>query len=420
MRRLIFVLFLFGLLMTACNPKTIQTEILNADDPTISVRLLFRTGSQDDPAGKEGLATLTANMLANASTKYNNYEQILKKLYPMASDYSAFIDKEMTVISGRVHKDKWAEYSELFKQAVLEPAFDVKDFERIRSDMLNYLENILRYSNDEELGKQALYQFIFEGTPYAHPESGLIGSVKKLTLDDVKEFYRNHYTQDMLTVGMGGALDGGLVKEFQKTFSALPQSGIPVPPAPVPEPIQGLQVLLIEKDTESTAISFGFPIDLLRSDGDFYAVWLANSWFGEHRSTASHLYQVIREARGMNYGDYSYIEAFPQGHARRFPPPNVARRQQIFQIWIRPVQNQARHFVLRAAVRELQKLVDNGLQQDEFELTQNFLCKYYLHFAPTTSARLGYQLDDRFYGIGGFLKLFPEKVKNLTIEEVND
>ncbi len=406
--------------MTACHQTAVQTVTLKSKDPTLSVRLLFRSGSQNDPEGKEGLAVLTARMLTDASTRQKTYEQILQDLYPMAAGYSAQIDKEMTVIRGRVHRDNWPAYSKMLSQAVLEPAFHEKDFERLRSDMLNYLENTLRYSNDEELGKQALYQFIFDGTPYGHPQTGLISSVKNLTLDDVKKFYQEHYTRDRLTVGLGGAVSRGLVKEFTRALNALPESGPPIPPAPQPKPIEGLQVLLVEKDTESTAISIGFPIDLQRGDPGFFALWLANSWFGEHRNAASHLYQVIREARGMNYGDYSYIEAFPQGHARRFPPANVARRRQIFQIWVRPVQNHARHFALRAAIRELQQLVDNGLDQDQFELAKSFLSKYYLHYAPTTAARLGYLLDDRFYGIDGYLEMFPRRIDDLSLQDVND
>ena len=76
---------------------------------------------------------------------------------------------------------------------------------------------------------------------------------------------------------------------------------------------------------------------------------------------------------------------------------------------------------LRAAVRELQALVDNGLTEEQFELTRTFLKKYVLHFADTTSARLGYAVDDRFYGIGeaGHLERFRRMMDELTLEEVS-
>jgi len=48
--------------------------------------------------------------------------------------------------------------------AVLRPAFKQDDLERIRKQVLNYLENTLRFASDEELGKAVLYNDVFAGT----------------------------------------------------------------------------------------------------------------------------------------------------------------------------------------------------------------------------------------------------------------
>jgi zinc protease len=133
------------------------------------------------------------------------------------------------------------------------------------------------------------------------------------------------------------------------------------------------------------------------------------------------LFQVIRDERGLNYGDYSYIEAFPGGGQRQMPPTNVARRAQLFQVWIRTLPNEQAHFALRAAHRELELLVEQGLTPDQFELTRDFLRKYILHFADTTSQRLGYAIDDRFYGLEdqSHLQRFAAALETMTLEQVN-
>ncbi|MGU9560675.1 hypothetical protein ACQXW1_18255, partial [Lactiplantibacillus pentosus] len=76
---------------------------------------------------------------------------------------------------------------------------------------------------------------------------------------------------------------------------------------------------------------------------------------GQHRSSNSYLYGQIREKRGLNYGDYAYIEYFPRGMYQFEPDPNLARKMQIFQIWIRPVEPQNANFALRAALYEYDK-----------------------------------------------------------------
>src|SRR6185503_19954065 len=135
----------------------------------------------------------------------------------------------------------------------------------------------------------------------------------------------------------------------------------------------------------------------------------------------SHLFNVIRETRGLNYGDYSYIEAFPEGGQRNMPPVNVPRRTQLFEVWIRTLPNSQAPFALRAALRELKLLVDNGMTAEQFELTRTFLKKYSLHYAETTAARLGYAVDDGFYRLDGegHLARFRRTMDELSVEEVN-
>ena len=392
-----------------------------ADDPTVTFKIWFKTGSQDDPPGKEGLAYLTAQLIAEGSTANHSYEEILEKLYPMAAGYGVQVDREMTVLGGRVHRDNLEPYYLLFTDAFLRPAFSEEDFARVKSDTLNSLRDVLRYQADEELGKAALSWFVFEGTRYAHPPLGTVRGVESITLDDVREFYRARYTRGNTVVALGGGFDDGLADRLRDSLAELPD-GIPEPAAvPVPAKIEGLRVLLVSKPDADASISFGYPIEPLRGEREFYALWIANSWLGEHRSSASHLYQVIRGARGMNYGDYSYIEAFPQGGRRSVPPNHVGRQRQIFEVWIRTLPAERSHFALRAALRELELLIEEGMSEEQFELTRSFLRKYVLHFAETTSARLGYSVDDRYHGLEeeGPLDRFRRMMDEITLEEVN-
>jgi zinc protease len=390
-------------------------------DPTVSLLVWFDVGSQDDPPGKEGLAYLTGQLLADGATKQHSYEQILELLYPMAAGYQARVDREMTTLSGRTHRDNLDAYVALFTQAYLEPAFKAEDLERVRSNALNTLEKSLRYASDEELGKAGLLGAVYAGTPYAHPSIGTVTGVKAITLDDVKAFYARYYTGDRTVVALGGGYSQSLVDRLTASLDTLPPSPAREAVKIAPPPLVGRHVQLIAKPGADASISFGFPLDVHRGERDYYALWLANSWLGEHRNSSSHLYEVIRELRGLNYGDYSYVEAYPEGGRRQMPPANVARHHQLFEVWIRTLPNAQAHFALRAAVREVESLVQNGLTQEQFDLTRSFLQKYALHFAETTSNRLGYAVDDRFYALAdtGNLARFQQAMANLTRDEVN-
>jgi zinc protease len=192
-----------------------------------------------------------------------------------------------------------------------------------------------------------------------------------------------------------------------------PQETIAVKRAP------GLRVDIVQKETRATAISFGQPIDVTRSHPDYAALYLARTWLGEHRSSVSHLMQRIRETRGMNYGDYAYIEAFPRGMYQFFPDPNIARRQQIFEVWIRPVVPKNAHMALRIALYELNKLVDKGLTQDEFAATRDYLMKNVFVMTATQDQQIGYALDSKWYNIPEYTTYMRDKLQKLTLADVN-
>ncbi|MFQ5719427.1 MAG: M16 family metallopeptidase [Acidobacteriota bacterium] len=405
------------------SPEPANTPVLlpQERDPNVAIKLAFTVGSQDDPPGKEGLAALTATLISEGGTTGHTYDEILARLFPLAAGYDVSVDKEMTVLTGVVHRDALDAYYPLLTDAILNPGFRDDDFERLRSRAIDLLSKQLRYSSDEELGKAALYGTVFAGTPYAHQGLGTVEGLSAITIDDVKSFYRTHFTQDAATIGLGGAYGPTLLDRLAADLSRLPDGPPTTPPAIDVKPIHGHQVVLVEKPGESTAISFGFPIDLHRGSREFYALWVASSWLGEHRNSVSHLYQVIREARGMNYGDYAYIEAFPNGGSRTMPPTGVGRRRQIFEVWIRPVPDNRAVFALRAALREVDHLATHGLTAEQFETQRTFLKKYVAQFATTTAARLGYAVDDRFYGIDGdgHLARFRKMMDEVTLDDVN-
>ena len=390
-----------------------------AEDPNVVIKVWIKAGSQNDPKGKEGLAALTGALLAEGGTREHSYSELLEQLYPTASAYQASVDKEMTVFGTVVYHESAAALARLLTTALLQPGFRPEDFERLKNRALETLAKTLRYSSDEELGKAALYERVFAGTPYQHLALGTLASLRAITLDDVRQFHASHFTRHNVVLALGGRYDANLEQSLAEALRQLP-AGPRVPvPAPACAPLKGRQVVLVKKPGQATAISFGYPLGVHRGTREFYALWLANSWLGEHRNSSGHLYQFLREARGLNYGDYSYIEAFPNGGQQFMPPTGVGRRQHLFEVWIRPVPEPRALFALRAALRELDKLAREGLSREQFENHRAFLRKYCLQFATDTASRLGYAVDDRFYGVNGHLALFRKMMEELTLEEVN-
>lgn len=389
--------------------------------PLIDVSLSFRTGSVDDPEGKEGLAALTAEMVTGAGSKALTYAQIQQALFPMAAGFGSIVDKEMTTFSGTVHRDNLDGWYDVVMGQLLEPGFREEDFRRVKAATVSGIRVALRGNNDEELGNEVLYEHLYAEHPYGHLSTGHAAAVEALTLDDVRAFYAAHYTQAALTVGVAGAPGDAFLSRLRGDLGAHLPTGRPadrrIAAAARPE---GLKVTVVEKDTRAAAISMGFPIEVKRGHPDFVALYLARAYLGEHRSSSSYLYQRMREIRGMNYGDYAYTEYFPAGMYLTAPPANVARSQQAFRIWIRPVPLEQTHFAIRIAKYELDKLVRDGMSEADFEATKSFLVKSTGLLTARQGVHLGYSLDQAFYGLGTFTAYIRDGLATLTRQQVND
>jgi len=401
------------------NPNTLTSELLPLEgNPLVQIRILVKVGSANDPTGKEGLANLTFGLLAGGGTRTKTYKEITDAFYPLAAGVAVRVDKEMSVFSGTVHRDNLDRYYSIIKEMLLDPGFREEDFNRLKTNQLNFLEKTLVSNMDEPFGKEILSLMLYNGHPYHHPPSGTVETVSSITPDDVRAFYKDQLVQGNIVIGLAGGYPADFPVRMTADFGALPQTFTPrlsLPPQRMPD---GLEIVVSDKQTPATAISMGFPVFLTRASDDFFALWIAGSHFGEHRQHVSHLFQKIREERGQNYGDYAYIEHFIQGRDK-FPATNICRQQQYFSIWIRPLANSNRHFVIRQALRELRKLVEEGIPEERFELVRTYLLNYTKLYAQTLEERLGWKSDSRYYGYEDFLAEAQARLPRLTREDVN-
>jgi zinc protease len=412
----------FILVSVSCSrtsPDRLSTELLPVPtSPLVGLRILLHFGSAHDPAGQEGIGALMLSLLAVGGTRTMSYQEITEAFYPVAGEVGLSMDKEMAAFTGTIHIDNLETYYAIFKDMLLDPGFREEDFIRLKTNQLDFLEKTLVGNMDEQFGKEILNLMMYADHPYGHNENGTIKSLRGITLADVKAHYQKRFLQGNITLGLVGGYPADFPDRLAADFSALPEGHTPRLMLPPPQQPQGKEIVIAEKQGPATAISMGFPISLSRSDDDYFALWIAGSHFGEHRQHLSHLFQKIREERGQNYGDYAYIEHFIQGRDK-FPDTNICRQQQYFSIWIRPLANSNRHFVLRQALRELKKLVEEGISEERFTLVRQYLLNYTRLYAQTIQERLGWKMDSRYYGYEDFLAEAQERLARITHEEVN-
>ncbi|MCW8811731.1 MAG: insulinase family protein, partial [Ignavibacteriaceae bacterium] len=320
---------------------------------------------------------------------------------------------------------------------ITNPSLSQADFDRVKVNQQAYVDQIIRASSDEEYSKKALEDFLFRRTNYQHMIQGKSASVASITLDDVKNYYKNYFTKNNLMIGIAGNYPESFPEKLKSDISKLPDTNPEIPSAPVVKMPDGIDIEIIAKDGAfGSAIFAGYPLSITRADDDFAALMVANSYLGEHRKSYGKLYQMIREERSMNYGDYSYIEWYDNGGQNMLPPSGVPRHSNYFALWIRPVQIAKQlkmqyeelkdvnighaHFALRMALREMDKMIKNGISQEDFEATRAFLQSYIKLYIKSPEEQLGYLMDSKMYGRDNYIEELGNSLSKLTLDDVNN
>jgi zinc protease len=72
------------------------------------------------------------------------------------------------------------------------------------------------------------------------------------------------------------------------------------------------------------------------------------------------------------------------------------------------------------ALREMDKMINNGLSQEDFEATRNFLKSYIRLYIKSPEQQLGYLMDSKMFGRDNYIEELGKLLSELKIEDVNN
>lgn len=267
--------------------------------PIVDVALVVRTGSESDPAGKQGLATLTASLLDQGAGRRDALA-IADQVGFLAVRLGTSSTFDRTTVS--LHSTRAALDSALAIMAdvALRPTFAQGDFDRLRSTRITAL--LQEADRGPTLADRAFASIVFGEThPYGNSISGTTESVEAVTRDDVQNFWKTWYRPDNATLVMVGDLtlaqaEAHATKAFGTwARSDLPSVAIPAPPAP-----RGTTIYIVDKPkAQQSSFRIG-SVGVARSTKDYYPLMVMNTTLGG--SFTSRLNQNLRERKGYTYG----------------------------------------------------------------------------------------------------------------------
>ncbi|HVW07087.1 MAG TPA: pitrilysin family protein [Bryobacteraceae bacterium] len=270
---------------------------------SVSVGVWVGSGSRREAAEQNGVSHFIEHMLFKG-TQTRTAEDIARSVDSIGGNLDAFTAKEMTCFNTKVLDEHLPIAMDVLSDLVLNPRFDEEDIGKEKSVVLEEIK--MDADSPDYLVHEIFSAHFWKGHSLGRPILGTRDTVKALSRDTIRDYYRSVYTPENLLITAAGNLSHErLVALAAAHFEKLKPAG-PVPQEPVPATHAGV-VLRTKKELEQVHLCFGVPSYPIPHEDRFHC-YVLNTVLGGGMS--SRLFQNIRERQGLAYSVYSDISPY--------------------------------------------------------------------------------------------------------------
>jgi predicted Zn-dependent peptidase len=276
--------------------------------PLVQINLLVKAGSAMDPAGKNGLASMTAAMLDEGAGSRNAL-QLADAIDFLGADLSAAAGQHTSVIALHTPLTKLDSALALMADVALRPTFPAEELERQRKERLTTL---LQWHDEPRAVASVLFNRTLYGTkhPYGLPAIGEEKTLRAFRAEDLKKFHSTYFHPTNATlIVVGDVTAKTIMPKLEAAFGQWEAGKAPTATWPGIEQVQKRQAYLVDKPgAAQSEIRIG-RIGVPRLTEDYYAIVVMNTILGG--SFTSRLNNNLREQHGYSYGAGSFFDFRP-------------------------------------------------------------------------------------------------------------
>ena len=260
---------------------------------SVALGIWVRAGSRDDPPGKGGLAHLLEHMAFKGTMRRSALE-IAQVIDALGGNLNGATGKESTFYYTTVLEEGLDVALEVLGEMLTQPRLAPEDLERERAVIL---EEIREAEDDpQDVALRLLFEQLWaDGHPLGRPVLGTLEAVSRLSVEDVRGFFKQHYRPARMILAASGKLDcEDLISHVERVWPAGTDGELSRRAAPVPK--AGLVVG--ERQIQQVHLALGFPTVRAGAE-ERYGLEVLSAILGG--GVSSRLFQRVREERGLVY-----------------------------------------------------------------------------------------------------------------------
>ncbi len=267
--------------------------------PVVQMQLVFHSGSSLDPAGKSGVAMLTAQMADEGTTKRDALK-IADDLDFLGANLSIGSSDDATFASLLTIKEHLAPALDIYADVIQNASFPENEWYRIKK---SHLASLLAQKDQPAPVASNVFAKVTYGAdhPYGNPSQGTESSVTAITLNDLKSYYQAHYRPNNGTLIVVGDVTMKEIKPIVERHMGRWKKGtVPKPTFSKAPAVGATGVYLVDKpEAAQSEIRIGH-VGAPRGTKDYFALTVLNTILGGQFS--SRINMNLRETKGYTYG----------------------------------------------------------------------------------------------------------------------
>jgi predicted Zn-dependent peptidase len=378
------------------NGLTVLTESMSSVR-SVAVGIWLRTGARQESAEDNGISHFIEHMLFKG-TKHRSAEQIARAADSIGGHLDAFTAKETTAYSIKVLDEHLPQafgiLADLVKNPLFEPAH-IKNESRVIQEEIKMVED-----TPDDLVHEIFTQTYWRGHALGRPILGSRQNVRSFDQKRLLKSFRRHYApNNLLVAAAGNASHARIMDLVKEEFGHLP-SGPAIRPGPVPIAHPHLQVRH-KKDLEQVHLLVGGP-SYPQPHKNRFPAYILNSVLGGGMS--SHLFQNIREKRGLVYSVFSGLSSFHDvGCLSVYAGTSADKARQVIDL----------------VLKEFGELKANLISQEELQRAKAYIKGSLLLSLESSNSRMGnLARQEMYFGRHISMDEIARSVDSVTAEQV--
>jgi len=368
----------------------------------LDITVAFDAGAARD--GKQSGLALSTNAMLNEGAAGLDTDQIAIAFEDVGAQFGNSSQRDMAILSLRTLTDKvaFAPALEMFTNVLSNPDFPLASYQRIQKQMLIGLQ--AEKQSPSAISSRAFYSNLYGKHPYSSMPTGNEESVSKLSLDELKVFYKQYYVAKNAVIVLVGAVELAEAKSIAEQVVSGLSVGQRAKQLPLVAPLSQEKTIVIDHPSSQTHIVMG-QAGISRGDADYFSLYVGNHILGGS-GLVSQLSNEIREKRGLSYSVYSYFRPM-----RELGP---------YQFGLQTRNDQAKE-ALEVMTNTLKAFSEKGPTEAELVAAKQNITGGFALRLDSNSKIADYIAMIGFYGLPlDYLESFKSKVNAVTVEQIKN